>query len=62
MKTTVFIYAAIIIIVLTFKIWLFGSLTTSGIKAVAGSCHKTYAIEKIPIISGNWFCTNREEK
>lgn len=42
-------------LVLLFKVWLFGSLITSGVKSVAGSCGQTYDIEKV-IINGNWFC------
>lgn len=35
-------------------LWLTGSLVTSGVKAVSGSCGKTYPVEKV--VSGNWFC------
>jgi hypothetical protein len=46
----------LVLAVLCFKIWLWGSLATSGVKAIAGSCGKTYGIESIPMINGNWFC------
>ena len=50
----------LVLFVLTFKVWLFGSFTTSAVKSVAGSCGKTYFIEKLPVISGNWFCGSEE--
>jgi len=42
--------------VLTIKVWFFGSIGTSAVKAISGSCGKEYFLESIPVISGNWFC------
>jgi hypothetical protein len=39
------------------KLWLVGSLLTSGIKAISGHCGQTYGIESV--VSGNWFCPDR---
>ena len=35
---------------------LVGSLAVSAIKTFSDSCGKSYTIEKLPLISGNWFC------
>ncbi len=50
------IIVAVILMVLTFKVWLFGSVITSGVKSISGSCGTTYGIESIPVVNGNWFC------
>ena len=42
--------------VLTLKLWIFGSLAVSTVKAVSDSCGKTYPIE-VYVINGNWFCS-----
>jgi len=42
---------------LWFNLWVIPSAITSGVKAVSGSCAKTYPVEKV--WSGDWFC---EEK
>jgi hypothetical protein len=55
-------YALLFFIVITFKVWLFGSLITSSVKSIAGSCGKTYGVEVIPVVSGNWFCSEESEK
>jgi len=48
-------YFIIIAMVLTFKLWFFGGLITSSVKAVSGDCGKTYPVE-VYVISGDWFC------
>jgi hypothetical protein len=52
-KTTVFF--TIIFLVITFKLWLFGSLAVSTVKAISGSCGSDYVVE-IYVVNGNWFC------
>jgi hypothetical protein len=42
---------------IVFKMWLIGSLLTSGIKAAKDDCRKTYGIETV--LSGNWFCPTK---
>jgi len=49
------------ILFLCLKFWLIGSLSVSGIKSVSKSCHKTYAVESVPLINGNWFCEEKTE-
>jgi hypothetical protein len=44
-----------IFLVITFKLWLFGSLIVSGVKSVSDSCGKTYPVE-IYVVNGDWFC------
>lgn len=51
---------SIIAVVLTVKLWFFGSLVTSGIKSISGKCGTTYGVESIPVISGNWFCSGEK--
>lgn len=36
------------------KIWLVGSLLTSGVKSLSSNCQKEYPVEVV--LSGNWFC------
>ncbi len=50
----------IVIVVLIIKLWFFGSLVTSGVKSISGSCGTTYGVESIPIISGDWFCSTKK--
>jgi len=38
-----------------------GSLVVSAIKALSGSCNKSYFIEVPYFISGNWFCADTEQ-
>ena len=47
-------------IVVTFKLWLFGSLAVSSVKSVSGSCGKTYPVE-IYVVNGDWFCAEVED-
>ncbi len=49
--------AMLVVIVFTLKVWLFGSLAVSSIKAVSDDCGKEYPVE-IFVINGNWFCSN----
>ena len=50
-------FATILIVaVVLIKIWFWGSLITSSVKSVGGSCGQTYGIEG-KLISGNWFCS-----
>jgi hypothetical protein len=51
------IYGLAILGVLTFKLWLFGSLSVSTVKALSDSCNKTYPVE-VYVVNGNWFCAN----
>lgn len=53
------IVTAIVLLVLVIKVWFFGSLLTSGVKSIAGSCGKNYPVE-VFVISGNWFCPKKE--
>lgn len=54
---TLLFTVALILGVIVVKVWFWGSLLTSSVKAVSGSCQKTYGIESIPLINGNWFCS-----
>lgn len=51
--------ALIIGVILSFKIWLFGSVITSSVKTISNDCHKTYGVESFPLINGNWFCPKK---
>lgn len=53
-------YGVMIFLVLTFKLWLFGSLGVSAVKALSNNCGKEYPVE-IYVINGNWFC-EKEKK
>ncbi|MDB4330164.1 hypothetical protein N9948_00355 [bacterium] len=52
-------WVIIIFLIVTFKVWLFGSLITSSVKSMSNSCGTTYAVESIPVVSGNWFCNEK---
>lgn len=58
MVATFSIGAAFLVAVLTFKIWLFGSLITSSIKSLSNKCGTQYAVEG-RLINGNWFCKTK---
>ena len=45
----------LISLILTFKLWLFGSLAVSSIKTLSDDCGKTYPME-VYVINGDWFC------
>jgi len=49
-------FALLIVGLIALKIAFWGSLITSSIKGISNNCEKTYFIEKLPLISGNWFC------
>ena len=53
------ISAAMVSLILVFKIWLFGSLITSSVKSISGDCGITYPIEKFVLINGSWFCNKQ---
>lgn len=46
----------IIFLVISVNLFIWGSLITSGIKALSGSCGTDYGIEVLPMVFGNWFC------
>lgn len=46
----------LLVAVVCFKIWLWGSLITSSVKSVSDKCGTTYGIEG-SLISGDWFCS-----
>ena len=48
-------YALLILAILTFKLWIWGSLFTSSIKSISDDCGKRYPVE-VYVIDGNWFC------
>ena len=50
---------SVISIVITFKLWLFGSLGVSGVKAMSGKCGTRYPIE-VFVINGDWFCESKK--
>ncbi len=52
-------YTALIVVVITFKLWLFGSLAVSTVKSLSDNCGHRYPVE-VYVINGNWFCS--EEK
>ena len=47
--------------VLWLKVWIVGSLITSGVKAVSDKCGTTYSVEGVVGITGNWFCPTEGE-
>ena len=42
------------------KIVIIGSLITSSVKGIAGSCDRQYPVENYFYISGNWFCSKEK--
>jgi len=54
------LWIVLVVAILWFKIWLFGSLATSAIKSVSDNCDKQYSIEGVLFISGDWFCPSKE--
>lgn len=55
----ILITAIAIVLIIVLKIWFWGSLITSSVKSVGGNCGTSYGIEG-KLISGNWFCPNKE--
>ena len=55
-STTVII--AIVATIITFKLWLFGSLFVSSVKSISGSCGHKYSVE-VYVIDGDWFCAEK---
>lgn len=33
------------------------NIATSSIKVIHNQCDKTYGIESVPLVTGNWFCS-----
>ena len=58
----VFLGILFVTVALTVKVWLVGSLLTSSVKAMSDDCGKTYGVELVPVIQGNWFCTEKARK
>ncbi len=48
--------------ILFIKIFIIGSLITSSVKGIAGSCDKHYPVENYFYISGNWFCSKEKQE
>ena len=44
------------LIVLAIKVAFFGSLGMSVVKTVSDKCGVTWKIEKLPLLTGDWFC------
>lgn len=40
------------------KVWVIGSLLTSGVKAAKDDCGQVYGVESV--LSGNWFCPTKD--
>ena len=54
-------FAVVAMAILALKLWLVGSVITSGVKAISDSCDQTYPVEAV--VSANWFCpSNKENK
>ena len=48
--------------ILVLKIWVIACLLISGVKVVSDDCGKTYAIEDLPAVAGNWFCAKESNE
>jgi len=52
----VIVFAAAVLAI-TLKLYVIGSVVTSGIKSVSGKCGTTYPVERV--LSGDWFCETK---
>jgi len=62
MKTLLALQVVAVVVAMYITIGLKASFATSAVKAIAGSCHKSYFIEVPYFISGNWFCSTSKGK
>lgn len=56
----IFGYGLTIFLVITIKLWLFGSALVSSVKAISNNCGHQYPLE-VYVINGDWFCPSKEK-
>ena len=61
MKTLIIAQVFLVLAVITVKLWIFGSLAVSSVKAISDNCGHTYPVE-VYVINGDWFCSEEEGK
>ena len=65
MKITVSVLLGALLFMIYASIWYLSAmipvnLVTSGVKSISNQCGTEYRLEKLPLVTGNWFCP--EEK
>lgn len=52
------LWLGFVLSIVFFKLWLIGSVITSGVKSMSDDCGRTYGV---PVVSQDWFCSEGEE-